>query len=202
MLEIPKALVPNDGKTQADNRMDNQQERSLDLIAFDLGWLCAAIEGEGSISLTGRLYKGGAIGITPVITLTNTQAAFIERGQIIASRYTSPGYRYIAPERKPQWAVGHRVDWVGPKRVIKLLAVIEPHLIIKRAQAAVVREFCELRLSKSIKTRFEQREYELFFQSRGLQSPRHRNKELEKRLNEILRDFKPDGPMAEDKVQP
>lgn len=183
---------------QKSEGLGNTQERSVDQISFELGWFCAAIEGEGSINLNGRLYKRDrhrpyntqAIGISPIITLSNLKVEFLDFASLIASRFGSPGHRYATKYDHKRTTVQHRLEWWGPKRCLKILNQIEPYLVIKKANAAVVREFCELRLSKPVKARYGLREYQLFQQSRALHpfKTKH-NPELEKRLAEILRDF-------------
>jgi len=189
--------------------LGNTQERSVDQESFELGWLCAAIEGEGSITLTGRVYNRdkyptNAIGISPIITLSNLRVEFLDFASQIARRYGSPGHRYATKYDHKRTTVQHRLEWLGPKRCLKILNVIEPYLLIKKAQAVVVREYCELRLSKTPKARFGLREYQLFQQSRALHpfKVKH-NTELEQRLTDILRDLTPDSEnKAEGKVQP
>jgi hypothetical protein len=184
---------------QKSERLGNTQESSVDQISFELGWFCAAIEGEGSITLTGRLWKHKkynmrSLGISPIITLSNLKVEFLDFASQIASRFGSPGHRYATRYDHKRTTVQHRLEWLGPKRCLKVLDQIEPYLLIKKSQAAVVREFCEIRLSKSIKARFGLREYQLFQQSRALHpfKAKH-NPELEKRLTEILRDFTSNG---------
>ena len=184
---------------QKSKGLGNTQERSVDQISFELGWFCAAIEGEGSINLNGRLWKHKkynmqSVGISPIITLSNLKPEFLDFASLIASRFGSPGHRYATKYDHKRTTVQHRLEWWGPKRCLKILNQIEPYLLIKKANAAVVREFCELRLSKSPKARYGLREYQLLQQSRALHpfKAKH-NPELEKRLTEILRDFTSNG---------
>lgn len=179
--------------------LDNPQAVTFQ-EAFDLGWLVAAIEGEGSISIPGFRRRGidadrrnvCKIGIKPVITLSNTNEIFIDHARNIASRYTSPGYKQSLKSRRSTWAASYRNVWEGCKRVKALLDVIEPYLVTKRPQASMTREFCESRLSVAANAPYTKRELWLFSQCRLLHNHGARDQELHDIVTERLRDFKPD----------
>lgn len=193
--------------------MDNQQARKLlDVESFDLGWLCAAIEGEGSISIPGFRRRDGfrhadAIGIKPVITLSNGQEAFIDKARMVAMRYTSPGYKQTLPGKASKgWEGSYRNVWEGCKRVKALLDIVEPFLVIKKANAIIVREFCESRLSQPVRTPYTARELQLFMQARLLHNRGVRDPELHEAVLARLRDLVPNGlpimvGVVEDKVR-
>lgn len=199
MLETPKTCGADDAKTRKMILMDNQQVVINDVEAFDLGWLVAAIEGEGSISLPGFRRKERKnsnikkiIGIKPIITLSNTDEAFIDRARMIAQRYTSPGYKQALPSRKKGWSGSFRNVWEGCKRVKKLLDVVEPYLVVKKTNASIVREFCESRLSVPPKTEYSARELQLFMQARALHNRGTRDPKLHEIIAGYLRDLTPD----------
>lgn len=168
---------------QKANRLENPQ----DVASFGLGWLCGAIECDGSISLNARLYSKSAIGITPYITLTNLNPTILDYAQTIAQSFASPGHRYQSAHKYAKTGIQHRLEWVGVKRCKAMLDVILPCIIGKKAQAEVVYEFCLSRLSVSPKARFSKRDYELLQQSRAIHGCQLRNPQLAELLNDLIR---------------
>lgn len=124
--------------------MDNQHKLERELV-----YLAAIIDGEGSITLvrTGNKRLCGIAGLSPRITVTNTNEAIIQ--YVINIYHDLLG---INPHVKTQAAGKYRrtktcywVDISGLTKCKKVLEAIRPYLIGKLAQADLLLEFIKLR---------------------------------------------------------
>ena len=130
-----------------DTTIDNQQER-----LFDIGWLTAAIEGEGTLTIikSYATWKGEPIYI-PTCRISNTKENFIRNVERICKENEIGVH---VGNRKPH---GNRqIIWIariqGLRRCLKLLDTIQKRMYIKKDNAEIMREFIEHRLSLPNKT--------------------------------------------------
>ena len=112
----------------------------LNLTEWERGYLSAAIDGEGTITII-RDAMGDGIRLLPKIEITNTNTSFLKR---LAKMAPSCRYRH---RRKAGQKIVHVLCIHGLCRVYSVLKVIMNDLIIKRKQSESVFNFCKSRLS-------------------------------------------------------
>lgn len=114
---------------------------------YDLSWLAAVIEAEGSISTqTTARKKDGHLVITPAIRITNSDDGINNE---ILRICTVLGVSASIRRRPENHVAMIRID--GMKSVDLLLTHIEPYLRSAKAHnATVLREFISLRKAKSM----------------------------------------------------
>ena len=170
--------------------LDYQQER-----LFDLGWLTAAIEGEGSLTIiksTGQ-WKG-VIHYVPVCLISNTKEDFIRNVERICTENKIGVYiRMQQPpgNRQPVWAA--RIQ--GMRRCKRLLELLYQRMVIKRDNAKILLELINYRLNLPHQTPYS--DYELSLRNK-VQSL---NKNNGKKSKRILRDYMPNSQRDEDIVR-
>lgn len=146
--------------------MDITIDNPLTLEEKDLLRLADYIDCEGTIALQHwNRGKKGVHSYQPKVSVFNTNPVF---AQHVVDIYNRLGIKvYIETQkRKPEHKVVYRLVVLGISRVKKLLELIKPYLLIKRAQADVVLEFCDIRITASKIGRgrqvpYGQREFEL-----------------------------------------
>ena len=133
--------------------MDNQQPS---ISAFELGWFCGIIDGEGCIGLWSRGGKRSSE-YKPGVRMSNTSKDIIDAYCSVLDRL-GVGYHVTyydrGGNRKEYW----NVSVEGFKRLSKLLPYIKDALVCKRKQATLVWEWCESRTSKQFKMSYTERE--------------------------------------------
>lgn len=113
-----------------------------ELTPVQIGYLAGMIDGEGTVSIH-LVNRARQIRprYQPVVMISGTDVRLAEHLQTMLQA------RYFSRERKienykPQWQIG----WHG-HRCLPILTLVQPHLIVKREQAAVVIEFITSRMS-------------------------------------------------------
>lgn len=132
-----------------------------------LGWLSAAIESEGSISLTWARRKDGTFQIIPRVTLCNLDKVYIEKAIQLSKDLLVDGHVQSHGSSETIF----RIVWYGMKRVRNLLNVIRPCLCSKSRQADLVLKFIQKRLEKWETTHhypYDQADKDLFMEVRRL----------------------------------
>ena len=123
--------------------MDNQQER----IGW-VYWLAGLIEGEGCITLLWcHTRKGPRRMIRPAVKLAMIDLRIIEKAHQICNENGVGGFIYHKKLHRSHHQPVHELNVDGCKRVKALLTLIHPFLIGKKAEAEVVMEFINHRLS-------------------------------------------------------
>jgi hypothetical protein len=143
-----------------DTHMDTQQNRQS-AGKISLQWLAGFVDGEGCIRVQSRKVKHGKKWYVPEISVSNTDLKTMEEISLFLKeknighhlenqslkRTTECGY-------KPQY----RLMIAGLKRGKKFLEILSPHLVTKRQQAEVLKEFIEYRLSVPQNTPYSEKE--------------------------------------------
>jgi len=135
---------------------------------FELGWLMAFLEGEGSLGLYWNTERRQ---IYPTMTFVNTERPLLERCGGILNKL---GVGHFFYHHKMNGKLAHWKDRMdvhvnGIKRLHRLLELILPlwdtHTV-KRDRAKLVFEFCKSRLSNPVPEngRYTNREFELLEQ--------------------------------------
>ncbi len=139
--------------------MGNQQERlSRD---FMLGWLVAAIEGEGSITLAWGKH-GKYIQLIPRINIVNKEQEFVNRA-VEFSHELGVGV-YVGNNKYNLL----QVQWNGMKRVKAVLEMVLPHLGFKKERAELLLDFINRRLSGSKNRKYVLEDKEAFLKIREI----------------------------------
>jgi hypothetical protein len=137
--------------------MDNQQPS---ISAFEFGWFCGIIDGEGCIGLWSR---GGSRkdDFKPGLRVANTSKQIIQSFCNILDRldvgYHITHYKPRKETHKEYW----NISIEGFKRLHKLLPVIKDCLVEKKDQATLVLEWIESRNSKWHRSQYSARELEI-----------------------------------------
>lgn len=128
-------------------------------------WLTCAIESEGSLQLAWGKRTDGYIQIVPRVNLANKDTDYIEEAQAIATELGVPGHIGSYMNK-----TGVRyIEWVGFKRVQKLLNIVSALLCTrKRTVAGKIQEFIAYRLSLNPHVQYGQKEKDLFLEVRAL----------------------------------
>lgn len=125
-------------------KLDNQQA-----TPYELGWLVAIIEGEGSVGL---YWNSARKQLQVRLTITNTDKALIDyAAEIIRKVGVNPFiYDHNRKRQQPNWKQRYDIHVEGIKRNRAFLATLLPHWYpetVKRRRAAICLGFCESRLS-------------------------------------------------------
>jgi len=103
-----------------------------------IAWLAGFFDGEGSVGI----YENGTGNFYVRLTLTNTDKATLERVQEILEENEIPSYcRWDQQKtnRKPRW----QLLWLGSTKPMKLIDLLLPHLVTKKEQAELAKEYIE-----------------------------------------------------------
>ncbi|GEM_PF-1875634 len=118
--------------------MDNQQGK---VTVTDLAWLAGFVDGEGTITLSDRRYLNKRI--SPHFILTNTHFASLDHALDIIGRAGINAH--VLQKAEPKKAGNYRpagtIELAGFERVRKLLVLLQPYLVTKERQTAIVLEF-------------------------------------------------------------
>ena len=137
--------------------MDNQQPS---ISAFEFGWFCGIIDGEGCIGLWSR---GGSrkFEYKPGLRLANTDDAIIESFCSVLDRL-NVGYHITQYKPRSSTTKGYKtVSVEGFKRLKNLLPVIKDALVSKRQQANLVWEWVESRDKKWHRSAYSKEELQI-----------------------------------------
>lgn len=136
--------------------MDNQQATQ----SFQLGYIAAAIDGEGTIGI----HKGDQYGnYKPCIKIFNTELKFINALSSMLKMQDIPHYIYISnPKRaKTIYKELYTIAITGYKRVKTALEKITPSLYSKRERAEILMEIIKSRLEIPMTHKNQLRQYSL-----------------------------------------
>lgn len=125
--------------------MDNPQQRM-----WQLCWLAGVIDSDGSIALLNVPHgRSGTRTYRPRVNIVNTNRLLIERAAEILDHFGVG--RHVSTRRgeKIGWRIRGQINVDGFKRAIKLLRLIEPHLVAKREQANLIISLWEYRKEHS-----------------------------------------------------
>lgn len=161
----------------SDATIDNQQVIGIEPI--ELGWLGGIIDGEGCISLHDRSGKRRGTGLTPLVSVCNTDMEIIEKIHDILKRMDIGVYvtkLYIGHKNKNPFKT---ITVQGLKRVNKLLPFVIPVLTgAKRNKAILIQEYCVSRLSDWHAAPFTSRQLEIYHLMRELNTRGRKAKNL------------------------
>lgn len=146
--------------------MDITIANPLTLEEKDLIKLAAYIDCEGTIALQAwNTGKKNVKSMQPKVSVFNSSPVFVQE---VLNIYNRLGVKvYIETQkRKANHKIVYRLVVLGISRVHRVLTALKPYLVIKKAQADVVLEFCALRITASKIGRgrqvpYGQREFEL-----------------------------------------
>ncbi len=115
------------------------------LSAFEIGWLAAAIDSEGTITLSlarpSRRTTRRKWHLKPMLSFSNTSAEFCDRFSHLLGAGALVSKKARTASRRPSWTVSlYRTNDLD-----EILSLVEPHLLVKREQAGLVREFIHMR---------------------------------------------------------
>jgi hypothetical protein len=108
-------------------------------------WLAGVIDGEGSLSIWRRkTYSSGRnhaeiICAQAGLSITNSSAALLDECRVLLDAL-GVKYSYITPGNSVHRPI-RRIFVRNYASVLKLLDAVEPHMVGKREQAALLREF-------------------------------------------------------------
>jgi len=134
--------------------MDNQQE-TLKVNLFELGWFAGFVDGEGAVGITKRNRmkrdKTPFITYKPHLIITNTEYILIERMMYILDKMDVP---YHISEKVENSKSNRKTYWIlsidGQNRVMKVLPWLTPYLqSCKRHKAGLVMKYCNSRKAHS-----------------------------------------------------
>lgn len=158
MLESLQKVSPPDNGIMGDTRSQS---------AGNVMWLAGFIDGEGCIGFNKVSSKKDFH--YPHLCIVNTHKPTIER---IATILSSLGIRYWIASPTVRQKTKYKQDWQviirGLRRVKPLLELITPYLFTKQAQAKVVLEFTNHRLSLPHKAPYGETEHRLIALSHEL----------------------------------
>lgn len=127
---------------------------------FELGWLVAIIEGEGSISII-KLVAHHRPQYTPNVYFCNSDEGIIDAGvRIIRKLYSNADYKFKEPKFKNEDTFQNKIRgkqyWYvrvwGISRVLPLLELIKPRLVSRKRQVAqLVIKWCRSRIKHRAK---------------------------------------------------
>jgi len=158
-----KLLLPNRTKIAIKNKIENlglkrnrfKKIKKKRFTEFEKGWLAALIDGEGSLGLLiskPNKYHETDLMI-PRIDISNTCKALIDKVcEVTGIFQIYKGNR--GNSCKPVW-VWRCSSVLG---ILNILNAVKPYLIVKRKQAELLIEFCNLRLKNE---KYTEREYEI-----------------------------------------
>ena len=132
-----------------DGTIGNQQER----LFFEIGYILAMIDGEGSICIAPKYkYKGYKI-YAPRISIYNNNPHIIQR-TINALKYLKADFSIYTPRdyhgedsSKRQKRVCYRIYIEGHKRCKKFIEILLKYPSGKKERLELLKDFCEYRLS-------------------------------------------------------
>ena len=137
--------------------MDNQQPS---ITAFEFGWFCGIIDGEGCVGLWSRGRKDGP-DYRPGLRMANTSRPIIDAFTSVLDRlgvgYHITHYNPRKETQKEYWTIVIE----GFKRLEKLLPVIKDVLVEKKPQVTLVHEWVESRKAKWHRAPYSERELEI-----------------------------------------
>jgi hypothetical protein len=154
MLEHPKAPGADYAKI-SEIQVGNQQG-TLAVTDFEIGWLAGVIDGEGTVafSVYSLRHRGKIIQVVrvkPQVIVTNTDKELVERAADIFKRSGVGAHFATREQHGRSFAVTktyrplHVANVSGFKRAKKALELIVPHLVSKKAKAELVLRYIRQR---------------------------------------------------------
>jgi hypothetical protein len=125
--------------------MDNAQTTNL----LNIVWLAGFMDGEGSFGVNSRMKNGKRLNMIPAIQVASTEPRVIERIKNILEENSITYYinSYMSLEfRNAKPAYSLRLGRLG--QVKMFIELILPYLCVKDAQARLVLDYVNLRISK------------------------------------------------------
>lgn len=137
---------------------------------FDLGWLIAAIEGEGSYILSKQYHhKNKILYLFPSIEIANDNIDFIKNCDRIIKEQFNVG-AYISTRVRNNGKVGYKISLRGVKRLNKALPTLCKYSVAKKEQADLLNEYVSNRLTVSRGMPVSNRDIEIAISLRKLNS--------------------------------
>lgn len=130
------------GKHVKGPRLQNATINLGGLSGHQVGYLAAFLDGEGGIQITrtARKDREYTLALHPCVYFTNTNQESIET----LREWIGAGCVVRAKEKE-----GYKLKFIlhvtGTKNIIELLELLRPYLIIKKAQAHVILQYCKSR---------------------------------------------------------
>lgn len=136
----------------------------LNLSEFELGYIAGFIDGEGTISVT-RQRNGNYLALHPLIRVSGTDKTAVEKMANWLNKSINGPYKLNVLEeerrkRNRKWKDYYSFEirtWLG---VFNVLEVIRDKLIIKKKQAELIHELCQIQLD-NFGEEYTEREMEL-----------------------------------------
>lgn len=120
-----------------------------DATDFEMGFIVALIDGEGSITITGRKRP------SPRVDIGNNNLPLLEKAQEII------GGRIYPCKTRGNRKKAYKLRLSKVKTLEATLTKLQPYFIVKRKQCDLLIELCGLRLSKSKYASWSEREVEI-----------------------------------------
>jgi uncharacterized protein (DUF2384 family) len=140
----------------------------LERRSFDIGWLVGIIDGEGCFTLARKLTSKGGFAYFPVIQITNTNTAIIQKADAIIK---DSGLACMVYSKQPKRGKPfQRLEVRGLKRVQRFMELFGDLFECRKAQCALLREYVALRLSKQSHAPITSEEHGIAERLRGLNS--------------------------------
>ena len=181
-IELLKAHYKNMGKSKLANLLSNhtwgsiQQKayefklfrnyvdfpiHKVELTEFELGYICGFIDGEGTITIFKRGKRSGTF--RPTIHIANTNLEVLEWiRRILNLGYIYGAVKKVGKRQKTVWCL----YIMAQAEIYALLKRVTPHLILKKRQAELVKQFLEIRMQSRqsmhrLNPPFSEREFEI-----------------------------------------
>jgi hypothetical protein len=156
LLETSKAFLYFLGDNQGDITMDNQQPS---ISAFELGWMCGIIDGEGCFGIWKR--GGERQDFKPGFRMANTSKELVETFckllDNLECAYHITHYNPRSETTKEYWVVTIE----GFRRLQKFLPLVKDFLVEKKQQANLIHEWIEGRATKWHRAPYSDRELKI-----------------------------------------
>lgn len=134
-----------------------RQSKVRILTDYEKGFIIAAIDGEGSISINEKIFKQkyvwgkkttkrkGYKQYCPIISISNTNKPFLEKiKKILGVGYFTRSKANVKRNKKESW----RFSIENMADIKSLLTQIIDGLIVRKPQAQILLDYCSLRLNK------------------------------------------------------
>lgn len=136
--------------------MDNQQPS---ISAFELGWMCGIIDGEGCFGIWKR--GGERKDFKPGFRMANTSKELVDTFckllDNLSCAYHITYYKPRSETTKEYWVVTIE----GFKRLQKFLPLVKDFLVEKKQQANLINEWIEGRATKWHRAEYSEKELEI-----------------------------------------
>ena len=106
-------------------------------------WFAALVDGEGWIGISRRKRRNGSLYLYPELHIANTNLTLLLYAKSLWS-----SFQLTQRINKPPLKIGYRLKLHGTTKLIIFLQQITPYLIVKKAVAEEVINYCFLRINK------------------------------------------------------